>query len=112
MIGNMEHSDKPKALSREVVTPVHTQKSLGDEPGVRMILPVGRSGWAIAAGYLGLFGLLVFPAPLALGVSLIAIRDINRSQKTDKKKYGMGRAVFGLIVGSIGSVVLAAGVLF
>ena len=25
----------------------------GDDPVMRMLLPVGRSGWAIAAGYLG-----------------------------------------------------------
>jgi len=55
--------------------PVH-QQSLGDNAGVRMLLPVGRSGWAIAAGYLGLFGLIIVPAPLALIVSIIAILDI------------------------------------
>ena len=26
--------------------------------GMRMLMPVGRSGWAIAAGYAGLFGLI------------------------------------------------------
>ena len=38
---------------------------VGDDPAMRMLLPVGRSGWAIAAGYLGLFSFIIFPAPLA-----------------------------------------------
>lgn len=82
------------------------QQSLGDNAGIRMLIPVGRSGWAIAAGYLGLFGLVLIPAPLALVVSLIAIRDINRSRLTAKPKRGMGRAIFGLIVGVLGTIAL------
>ena len=72
-----------------------------------MLLPVGRSGWAIAAGYLGLFGLLILPAPLALIISIIAICDIRKSKTTGKPKHGMGRAIFGLIVGIIGTATLA-----
>ena len=73
---------------------------------MRMLLPVGRSGWAIAAGYLGLFGLVILPAPLALIVSIIAIRDIRKSMGTGSPKHGMGRAIFGLIVGVLGTAVL------
>jgi hypothetical protein len=80
--------------------------SIGDSAGMRMLLPVGRSGWAIAAGYLGLFGLIILPAPLALIVSIIAIIDIQKSKKTAKRKRGMGRAIFGLIIGIIGSFIL------
>lgn len=43
--------------------PQHPQR-LGDNAGVRMLMPVGRSGWAIAAGYFGLFGLTVILARL------------------------------------------------
>ena len=71
-----------------------------------MLMPVGRSGWAIAAGYLGLFGLVILPAPLALIVSIIAIWDIRKSRDTEKPKHGMGRAIFGLIVGVLGTAVL------
>ena len=74
--------------------------------GMRLLLPVGRSGWAIAAGYLGLFGLVLLPAPLALIVSIIAIRDIQKSKRTEKPKHGMGRAIFGLIVGILGTIAL------
>ena len=90
------------------VPPTQPQpESLGDSAGMRVLMPVGRSGWAIAAGYLGLFGLIVFPAPLALIVSIIAMVDIQRSKKTDKQKHGMGRAIFGLIVGILGTAILA-----
>lgn len=81
---------------------------LGQNAGMRMILPVGRSGWAIAAGYLGLFGLIILPAPLALIVSLIAIADIRKHRNDPSPKHGLGRAIFGLIVGVLGTVILVA----
>jgi Domain of unknown function (DUF4190) len=91
----------------ETPPPLPPRPSLGDDAGMRMLLPVGRSGWAIAAGYLGLFALVIIPAPLALIVSLVAIRDIRRSQRSAHPKHGMGRAVFGLITGSLGTLVLS-----
>lgn len=81
---------------------------IGDQMGMRMLLPVGRSGWAIAAGYLGLFAVLAVPAPFALLTAILAIRQIRRSQNSPQKLYGMGRAVFGLIMGILGTVFLAA----
>jgi hypothetical protein len=75
----------------------------GEDAGMRMLLPVGRSGWAIAAGYLGLFSVLFVPAPLALIAGILAIREMKR----DPKKHGMGRAVFGLVMGGIFTVLLA-----
>ena len=82
---------------------------LGDDAGMRMLLPVGRSGWAIAAGYLGLFCLIIFPAPIALVISIIAIWDIRRSKRTDQPKHGMGRAIFGLVMGFLGTACLLVG---
>jgi hypothetical protein len=79
-------------------------ESLGDSMGIRMMLPVGRSGWAIAAGYLGLFSVLALPAPLALICGVIAVINI----KKNPKKHGMGRAIFGIVMGLLGS----AGLLF
>jgi hypothetical protein len=75
---------------------------MGDDAGMRMLLPVGRSGLAIAAGYFGLFALLIFPAPVALILGLLAVRDIRRNPK----KHGMGRAVFGIVTGALGSAVI------
>ncbi|BDS08613.1 hypothetical protein NT6N_36530 [Oceaniferula spumae] len=82
------------------------QKGLGDNAGVRMLLPVGRSGWAIAAGYLGLFSVTCVLAPLSLIISIVAIWDIKRSKGTGKQKHGMGRAIFGLVMGILGTLLL------
>jgi hypothetical protein len=73
---------------------------IAQNAGMRMLMPVGRSGWAIAAGYLGLFSVLIIPAPVALVCSLMAIRDMRRHPEL----HGMGRAVFGLIMGGLGSI--------
>lgn len=90
-----------------VSPPMPVQAGLGADAGIRLLIPVGRSGWAIAAGYLGLFSLVALPAPISLVVSLLAIRDINRSKHTAKMKHGMGRAIFGLVMGVLGTLVLA-----
>lgn len=75
-----------------------------------MLIPVGRSLWAVAAGYLGLFSVLIVPAPFALLVSLVAMRKIGESRKTGKPLYGMGRAVFGLVMGALGTLGFLYGV--
>jgi len=85
-------------------TPV-AARDLGQDPLVRMLLPVGRSGLAIAAGYLGLFSLIFFPAPLALLFGILAIRDIRRHPE----KHGMGRAIFGVVMGALFTIPLVAG---
>lgn len=68
---------------------------------MRILMPVGRSGWAIAAGYAGLFSFILIGAPFALIFGILAVRDIRRSRNTDRPKYGMGRAVFGIVAGSL-----------
>jgi len=74
----------------------------GNSAGMRMLLPVGRSGLAIAAGYAGLFALLVLPAPIALVLGVLAVRDI----KQNPHKHGMGRAIFGIVAGTVGTLLL------
>jgi hypothetical protein len=75
---------------------------LANDPLARVLLPVGRSGWAIAARYLGLLSLLVAPAPLAIAAGLLALADMRRHPE----KLGMGRAVIGLVMGALGTVAL------
>lgn len=65
-------------------------------------IPVGRTGLSIAAGYLGLFSVLLIPAPVSLVVSIMALLQL----KKNPGKLGRGRAVFGLIMGTFGTVVL------
>jgi len=69
-----------------------------------MMLPVGRSGLAIAAGYLGLFAILLLPAPFALITGILAVRDLRRNPH----KHGMGRAVFGIVSGAVFTLALLA----
>jgi hypothetical protein len=91
-----ESDDIPK------VRRVHPSDYLGEDPAMRLLLPVGRSGWAIAAGYLGLISVLCVPAPFALLAGILAIREMRRNPK----KHGMGRAIFGIVMGVIGTVLL------
>jgi hypothetical protein len=77
---------------------------LGDDALLRMVIPVGRSGWAIAAGYAGLFSLLFVCAPISLILGIIAIADLRKHPE----KHGWGRAIFGLVMGSIFSLVFVA----
>ncbi|MCA9099708.1 MAG: DUF4190 domain-containing protein [Planctomycetales bacterium] len=73
---------------------------ISESAGMRMLLPVGRSPLAIAAGYLGLLSPLLIFAPFALLCGVLAIADIRR----DPRKHGMGRAVFGLVMGVVFSL--------
>ena len=75
------------------------------DAGVRMLVPVGRSFWAIMAGYLGLFSLIPVVAPIAIIVSIIAMLSIEKSKNTSKPKFGMGRSIFGLVMGIILTIV-------
>ena len=79
---------------------------MGDSLGARIALPVGRSGWAIASGYLGLFAILLIPAPLALFTGIMALREINIKKNTPKPVYGKGRAWFGIVMGVLGTLAL------
>jgi hypothetical protein len=76
---------------------------------MRMLLPVGRSPWAIAAGYVALFAILLFPlAPVALALGLQARRDIRRTPGL----HGMGRAAFAIVVGGLWTVGIAVGIVY
>jgi hypothetical protein len=80
--------------------------SIGGDPVMRAILPVGRTALSIVAGYLGLGAIACFPAPLALGVGIWAVIDLRRRPGM----HGMGRAVFGVVMGAIGTAALVAGI--
>ncbi len=79
-------------------------RGLGDDAAMRLLLPVGRSGLAIVAGYLGIFSLFLPVGPIAILVAVLAIRDI----KAHPEKHGMGRAIFAIIAGGIATLILLA----
>ena len=72
------------------------------EEAVKWLIPIGRSGWAVASGYLGL--LSCFPyvgllfGILAVITGVLALRRAKRNPKMG----GRGRAIFGIILGSVG----------
>jgi len=80
----------------------YLSEDIGNDPAMRLLLPVGRSPWAIAAGYAGLFAFTVILAPLALILGVVAIRDL----KAHPERHGMGRAIFGTATGAIGTLLI------
>jgi hypothetical protein len=73
---------------------------LSEKAGMRAILPIGRSGYAIAAGYLGIFSVIPFVGPVAILFGILAIRHI----KKNPQRHGMGRAIFGIAMGAALSI--------
>ena len=100
--------DKNATVCAHCGAPVNLnpKKKASSSAAERMLLPIDRSGYAIAAGYLGLFSILAIFAPFALLFGILAVRDIRKNSD----KHGMGRAVFGIIMGAIFSLLLVAGV--
>lgn len=94
----------------------------------RFSFPVGRSSWAVAAGYTGLFAMfcmpviadayerlsgsvvifaiLCLPAPLAIALGTAAVVDLRRNPNL----HGWGRAVFGLVMGVTFTIVEIAAI--
>lgn len=72
-----------------------------DDP-LKHILPIGRSALAVTAGYVGLFAVLVIPAPIALLLGILALRDISKHPE----KLGKGRAWLATILGGLFSLLL------
>jgi hypothetical protein len=61
------------------------------------------SGWAHAAGYLGVLSVFVTPAPLSIITAALALNDLRRHPE----KRGRNRAIFGLVMGLLGTAGLA-----
>ena len=81
----------------------YVQPAPNDDP-LRFVIPVNPSGWAVAAGYLGLFSVLCVFAPIALFAGVMGLRDI----KANPNKTGQGRAIFGIVMGSVGTIAMLA----
>ncbi len=74
----------------------------------RMLVPGGRSPWALAAGYLAALSLLVIPAPLAVAAGVAGLRDIRRVERmTGRRPSGVFRCVLGILSGSVFTIALA-----
>ena len=77
--------------------PWGAQPGNGPDEAMHWILPIGRSWQSIVAGYLGIFGLAIWPlAPFAVWLGIWAMRIPGGR--------GRGRAVFGIIAGALGTL--------
>jgi len=74
---------------------------------MRLLLPVDRSVYAMIAGYMGLLSVLGIFAPFALIFGILGIIDINKHQE----KCGMGRSIFGIIMGGFITLMIITGIL-
>jgi len=81
-----------------------------EEEGLKWLVPVGRSGWAIAAGYLGL--LACFPLVGALFGILAVVTGILALQAAGRNPRlgGRGRAIFGIVAGAIAGAINLLGI--
>ncbi|HEV8482495.1 MAG TPA: DUF4190 domain-containing protein [Blastocatellia bacterium] len=82
------------------------QPKIGDDPWMRALLPVGKAPLAVIAGWVGLLSLICCPilGPVAMVLSVVAIVDLNRNPD----KRGKGRAIFGVVAGSIATLIAIA----
>ena len=84
------------------------QPSYSDDPVLGYIVPISTSIWAIFASYAALLSVIVFPAPLALILGIIALIDVRRHPE----KKGMVRAIFAIVMGTIFTLLIPALFLF
>jgi hypothetical protein len=83
-----------------------SQPAFGESPAsaAHWLLPTGRSWQAIAAGYVALFAIVIWPlGPVALGLGIWALRQASK-----QRSHGRGRAVFAVAVGILTTVMLVA----
>ena len=73
-----------------------------ERSSLRFVVPMNTSAWAIAAGYAGLFCLILVPGPVALILGAVAVWDLKRRPNVS----GRGRAWFGLIAGVLATALL------
>ncbi|MFO0799174.1 MAG: DUF4190 domain-containing protein [Gemmataceae bacterium] len=80
-----EEDDRPRRRRRPPPT----------DDGLQYVVPVNTNVLAILAGYAGLVSILCFPAPFALLLGVLALRQLNRNPG----QHGKGRAIFGIVMG-------------
>ena len=74
-----------------------------DDKLLEWAIPINRSGLAIAAGYVALFTLpVLFLGPVAVLLGILAIRHL----RNNPGQRGWGRAIFAIVYGGIGTLLL------
>jgi len=77
----------------------------------RLLLPVGRTPSAVAAGYLGLFAFFPLVGLVAGVLAVLLGRKALRVIEKDPSLSGKGRAWFGIIAGGLMAVVWTVGLI-
>lgn len=71
------------------------------DEGLEYVIPLNTSALAIAAGYVGLISVLCFPAPLALLLGILALRQFRRNPDLS----GRYRAIFAIAMGAVFTII-------
>jgi hypothetical protein len=80
-------------------TAAPAQDEHGPSDAMHWLLPVGRSGASIAAGYVAIFAMFVWPlGPVALGLGIWALARARQGG------HGRGRAVFAVVAGALATL--------
>jgi hypothetical protein len=81
--------------------PRRSDRDSGTDEAVRWLIPIDRSGWAIASGYCGLLACFPFVGLLfgILGIvtGILALQHSKRNPRLG----GQGRAIFGIVMGGL-----------
>jgi hypothetical protein len=62
-----------------------------------LIVPIGVSGWAIVASYLGCLSIFLLPAPLAIIAGFGALSHLKKNPSLS----GQARAIFAIVMGAL-----------
>jgi len=87
----------PKNPTDQVFSSSTPQYNSSNDAALGLIVPINTSVWAIFASYAALFSVLVFPAPIALILGIIALRDVRKHPGMK----GKARAIFAIIMGTL-----------
>jgi len=82
--------------------PAPAGNGFGESPSsvAHWVLPTGRSWQSIAAGYLGLLAIVIWPlGPFAFAAGVWALRRAARAGS-----HGRGRAIFAIVVGVLSTL--------
>jgi hypothetical protein len=75
--------------------------AIGQDAAARLVLPVGRSGYAIAAGYLALFSVVPFLGMVLAPLTIIFAVMAHKRIRANPQLHGMGRVIFAYILGGL-----------
>lgn len=81
-------------------TPTPPPQKTTEQKVLEWTVPINRSGWAIAAGYVALFSFpFAFLGPVSVALGIIGLLDARK-----KQKGGKGRSIFAIVYGGLTSI--------